>query len=152
MVLDVLVDCEDWFTDAGDVLDRDDLAQACLVAHECLEALHQIDRVMRTAMNDRIDGDVFVWGDWVFERRGPQHTTKWDQERLLSVLRDAAHNEAVAQDLDEAMVLYHMLLEVIPATSSTGFRVQALRRLGINPDTFREVTQGARGTARVKRP
>jgi len=90
---------------------------------------------------------VEVPGLPVFERRKGTDRKSWDSEALLSrVVRVALTDPTTGEvESDPAVVreqLVSVLSAVVPFTGSLGWRVRALRDLGIDPDEWCETSPG----------
>lgn len=87
-----------------------------------------------------------VEGVGTFERRKGTDRKKWQSEDLLAhVIRRAAVDETTGEvfpaDVTLARLL-EVLPSVVPFTGSLGWRVTALRALGIDPDQWCETAPG----------
>ena len=85
----------------------------------------------------------FVEGIGTVERRTTS-TRKWQSENLM---RDLCRSSLDPEGTGEITVgsiaqLIDNLTAVLPLTASLGWRVTALKELGINPDEYGEATYG----------
>jgi hypothetical protein len=117
-------------------------------AIEGLRALKtDLDTLLRSCEDDAArllpDKKVVVDGIGMIERRTTS-SRKWDSEPLLKDLCRMILDPDGTGEISAASVakLMKVLKEVLPMTASLGWRVTALREVGIDPEQYSETTYG----------
>lgn len=122
--------------------------QQLLAGYQYLKAIKaDIDVLLRATEDDitRLlpDKKQFVDGIGTVERRTTS-TRKWQSEDLMRDLcRWSLDPDRTGEiTLEGVSNLLENLKKVLPLTASLGWRVTALKELGIDPDTYGEATYG----------
>lgn len=114
-----------------------------------------LDTLIRATEDDIVrlmdDKKVVFDGIGVVEKKTAV-TRKWDSEGLLKhLVRTSLDPEGTGEiTLDSVFGLIENLKMVLPLTSSLGWRVTELTKLGINTDEFAEKTYGRTGLTVTK--
>lgn len=117
-----------------------------LAAYQYLKTIKaDIDTLMRATEDDIVrllpEKKQFVDGVGTVEKR-TSATRKWQSEDLMRDLCRASldPNGTGEISLTNVATMLENLKKVLPLTASLGWRVTALKELGINPDTYGEAT------------
>lgn len=96
------------------------------------------------------DRKVEIDGLGVLERKKATDRRQWDSERLLGIvariaLDPDATGEIPADPIEVLDRLTEAITKAMPITGSLGWRVTALREMGLDPDDYCEATPGRVG-------
>lgn len=106
-----------------------------------------IDTILRLAEEDAAsllpDKKVVMDGIGVIEKR-TSVTRKWESENLLKhIARTTLDPDGTGEiSFDRVIVLLEVLNAVLPITASLGWRVTALKNIGIDVNNFSDMTVG----------
>ena len=138
-----------------ELAERGDWAQLLYAIDGLRQLKADLDTLLRSCEDDAArllpDKKVAIDGFGVVERRTTS-SRKWDSEPLLNDLcRHILDPEGTGEITPSAVAeLLRALKAVLPVTASLGWRVTALKKLGIDPEQYSETTYGRKTIQIVK--
>ena len=124
-----------------------DWLQLCVAIEGLKKIKADLDTLIRSCEHDAAnllpEKKVSVDGFGVIEKR-TSTSRKWESEDLLMTLCRSILDPEGTGEIQSSRVpeLIRVLKSVMPLTASLGWRVTALKELGIDPDSFSELTFG----------
>lgn len=124
----------------------DDLAALLHQCRDARRALTDLEHLVEDTLASKLTDKRTELDGMVLEMRGGNVRKKWDSERLLSeVLRRGIDPDGTGVLPEPAELLERarsVVARCVPVTPSLGWRVGALRDLGLDPDEWCETTPG----------
>lgn len=128
---------------------HDDVESALLLLHAlrgARQALASVEAFVEAEAADRMPAREYRWSGYVAERKGGQDRKNWRHDDVAwAVVRPLVVNETTGEvDQDRAQLVGAVRDRLLNCAQVSGWRVNQLRPLGIEPGDYCETSTGRR--------